>query len=49
MRSEFDDVVDSAVWTTPLTLPPDPNQLNPMAELDVAAICALTAEAGLGG
>ena len=46
LRSEFDDVVHSAWWTTPSTTPPfDPVP----ARLDVPAICALTAEAGLGG
>ena len=47
-RAAFGDVVGLAVWTAPVTIPPDPPD-HPDARLDTGARCVVTPLAGLGG
>ena len=44
----FGDVVGTAVWTAPVTIPADPPDY-PDARLDTGARCVVTPLAGLGG
>ena len=44
----FGGVVATAMWTAPVTIPPDPPD-HPDARLDTGATCVVTPLAGLGG